>query len=304
MSGLVERQLRQRRPGRTELGNPGRQLLVRELGPFQGKAQPVVLVGHRPHPGRCLAQYPVLPVQAQVLARQLPGGLPDALGPLPLLVQLLVEVGNRLVPPAHLPAQPGDLLAQRLDRFSALRRRFQGRASPSGFPGRLPPGAAPAPQRCCQGILQPGNLLAERLDPCGRARPGAQFGKKCLQARHLRPQGGDVACRAAQLLRLLLGLAQPAPAGLELPLPITGSATGGYLRLAQSFATRFGRIRPRALLFIQGFEIAWRDCRCRPGRRPNPGSVLGQRRACGEIIVQSRHALDDSAGQIVLPDPL
>jgi len=306
MSGLVERQLRQRRSGRTELGNPGRQLLVRELGPFQGKAPPVALVGHCPNPGRCLAQYPVLPVQAQVLARQHLGSLPDALRPLPLLVQLLVEVVDRLVPPAHLPAQPGDFLAQRLDRFSALRRRFQGRASPSSLPGRqqLPTGAAPAPRRCCQGILQPGTLFAERLEPRGRAQLGAQLGKKCLQTRHLCAQGGYVACLVAERLRLLLSLAQPAPTGLELPLPITGAATGGYLCLAQCFATRFGRIRPRPLLFIQGFEIARRGRRGRLGRRPNPSTVLGQRRAYGEIIVQSRHALDDSAGQIVLPDPL
>ena len=35
-----------------------------------------------------------------------------------------------------------------------------------------------------------------------------------------------------------------------------------------------------------------------------PGAVLSQRRVYGEIIVQNCHALDDSAGQIVLPDPL
>ena len=304
MSGLVERQLRQRRPGRAELGNPGRQLLLGELRPFQGKAQPVVLVGHGPNLGRLFAQYPVLPVQAQVLARQLLGGLPDALRPLLLLVQLLVEVADRLVPPAHLPVQPGDFLAQRLDRFLALRRLFQGRASPSGFPGRLPPGAAPARRRCRQGIVQPGDLLAERPDQRGLARPGARFGKKCLQAHHLRPQGGYVACRAAEFLRLLLGLAQPSSAGLEPRFPRTGIATGGHFRPAQFFATRFGRLRPRPLLFIQGLEIARRDRRCRPGRRPEPVAALGQPRVYGEIFVQNRHALDDSASQIVLPAPL
>ena len=56
LRGLVERQLRQRRPGRAELGNPGRQLLLGEFGPFQGKARPVVLVGHCPNLGRLFAQ--------------------------------------------------------------------------------------------------------------------------------------------------------------------------------------------------------------------------------------------------------
>ena len=73
---------------------------------------------------------------------------------------------------------------------------------------------------------------------------------------------------------------------------------------AQFFATRFGRLRPRPLLFIQGLEIARRDRRCRPGRRPEPVAALGQPRVYGEIFVQNRHALDDSASQIVLPAPL
>ena len=38
--------------------------------------------------------------------------------------------------------------------------------------------------------MQPGNLLAERLDQPGLARLGAQFGKKCLQARHLARKEG------------------------------------------------------------------------------------------------------------------
>ena len=171
-----------------------------------------------------------------------------------------------------------------------------------------PADRCPAPpllrRRRCQGILQPGNLLAERLDQRGLARRVGQFGKKCRQARHLRPQGGYVACRAAEFLRLLLGLAQPLTAGREPPFPCTGIATGGYLCPAQFFATRFGGVRPRPLLFIQGFEIARRGRRGRLGRRPNPGTVLGQRPVYGEIIVQNRHALDDSAGQIVLPAPL
>lgn len=131
-----------------------------------------------------------------------------------------------------------------------------------------------------------------------------QFGKNCPQARRLRPQRGFVACRAADFLRFLLGLAQPAPAGLEMPLPIAGMVKGEYLRLAQLFAMRFSRIRPRPLLFIQGFEIARRDRRCRSGRRPNPGTVLVRRRAYGNIIVQDRHSLHDSAGQVVLSNPL
>ena len=54
LSGLVGRQLRQRRPGRPELDEPGLQLLLPGLEHLQGMAQPEDLVGQRSGPGpRC-----------------------------------------------------------------------------------------------------------------------------------------------------------------------------------------------------------------------------------------------------------
>ena len=146
------------------------------------------------------------------------------------------------------------------------------------------------------------SLLSASTTPASLDWAPSSERSACRRATFTR-KGRYVACRAAEFLRLLLGLAQPLSAGLEARFPCTGIATGGYLRPAQFLATRFGRVRPRPLLFIQGLEIARRGRRGRLGRRPNPGTVLGQRRAYGEIIVQNRHALDDSAGQIVLPAP-
>ena len=111
VSGLVGRQLRQRRPGRPKLHNPGLQLLLPGLGHLQGIAQPEDLVGQRLGPGLGVAQYPHLPVEPKVLARQLFGGLPDALRPLLLPVEARVQPGVFLVPPDDLVVEPGDLLA-------------------------------------------------------------------------------------------------------------------------------------------------------------------------------------------------
>ena len=147
---------------------------------------------------------------------------------------------------------------------------------------------------------QPRDLLAECLKGAGLVLSDAGD----LQASHRRAQRRRGFCRAAQFLRLLVGLAQPAPARSEARLPRTGIATGGHFRPAQLLTTRLRRLGPSPLLLIQGLEILRRARRCQLGRRPNPGAVLDQRRVYGEIIVQNRHALDDSGGQIVLPDPL
>ena len=111
LSGLVARQLRQRRPGRPELDEPGLQLLLPGLGHLQGIAQPEDLVGQRPGTGLAVAQYPHLPMEPKGLAGQLPGGLPDGLRALLLPVEALVQLEDPLVPPDHLVVEPGDVLA-------------------------------------------------------------------------------------------------------------------------------------------------------------------------------------------------
>ena len=290
VSDLVEGQFRQRRSGRAELGNPGRQLLLPGLRHAQGEAQTVSLVGQRPRPGFAVAQYPQLPVETEGLAGQRPGGLPDALRALLLPVQLLVEFTDRLVPPGHFLVEPGDVLAQGSDRdFQA--RLCRGCPIPAGFPG------APSDD------VFHGPRLSQDLHRAGLARSDAGIGKQSLQAPHRCPQRGRGLCRAAQVLRLLHRLAQPAPAGPEARFPRTGIATGGHFRPAQLLTARFRRLRPRPLLLIQGLEIARRDRRCRLGQRPYP-VAFGQRRVYAEIIVQNRHALDDSARQNMLPAPL
>ena len=251
---------------------------------------------------RLFAQYPGLPMQTQVLARQLLGGLPDALRPLLLLVQLLVEFADRPVPPADLPVEPGDVLAQRLDRDPQA-RLFRGRPIRAGFRG-VPSDDVFRALQLRPDRAQLGDFLDERLDRADLARPNAGFGKQSLQACHGCLQQGRGLCRTAQVLRLLDGLAQPASAGREARLLRTGIATGGHFGPAQLFTARFRRLRPRPLLLIKGLEIV-RFSRCRPlGRRPNPVVALDQCRLYREIIVQNRHALDNSARQIVLPAPL
>ena len=235
---LVERQLRQRRPGRAQLRKPGLQLVLPGLGHFQGMAQPVSLVGQRPDPGLAVAQYPPFPVETKGLAGQLLAGLPEALRPLLPLLQPLVLLDDLLVPPGHLLVEPGGLLAQRPDRGPQALRLFPGRRIPAGFPG-APPGGVLHGLRLRQGLAQPGDFLAERLDRAGLARPVAGFGEERLQAHRFRPQGRRGLCRAAEFLRLLVGLAQPAPAGPEARLPRTGVAPRSHFRPAQLFRARF-----------------------------------------------------------------
>ena len=242
LSSLVGRQLRQRRPGRPKLGEPGLQLLLTGFGHLQGMAQPENLVGQRPGAGLGGAQYPHLPVEPKGLAGQLLRGLPDALRPLLLLVEARVQPDVLLVPPDHLLVEPAEFRAKRPDGLLLVRGRLQDGAPPGRSWPR--PGRALSGLRCRQGLAQPGVLLAQRP---GRieGRRDAGFRKERLQARHFRLQGRHVPCRAAGFLRLFDGLTQPAPAGLEPRLPRTAIAAGGHFRPAQLFRARFGRVRPR-----------------------------------------------------------
>ena len=169
-------------------------------------AQPVSLVGQRADPGLAVAQYPQLPVETKGLAGQLLAGLPEALRPPLLLLQPLVLLDDLLVPPGHLLVEPGGLLAQRPDRGPQTLRLFPGRRIPAGF-SRAPPGGVLHGLRLRQGLAQPGDFLAERLDRAGLARPVAGFGEERLQAHRFRPQERCGLCRAAEFLRLLVGLA-------------------------------------------------------------------------------------------------
>ena len=309
MIRLVERQLRQRRPGRAQLRKPGLQLVLPGLGHFQGMAQPVSLVGQRPDPGLAVAQYPQLPVETKGLAGQLLAGLPEALRPLLPLPQPLVLLDDLLVPPGHLLVELGGLLAQRPDRGPQALRLFPGRRIPAGFPG-APPGGVLHRLRLRQGLVQPGDFLAERLDRAGLARPVAGFGEERLQAHRFRPQGRRGLCRAAEFLRLLVGLAQPAPAGPEARLPRTGVATRSHFHPAQLFRARFRRVRPHPFplragvpLLIQHLPVAQQAHRLGSGRRPNPAVTLDQRQIGAKILVENHHASDDSAWQNMLPAP-
>ena len=301
VSGLVRRQLRQRRPGRPKLHNPGLQLLLPGLGDVQGVAQPEDLVGQRPGPGLGVAQYPDFPVQPKGLAGQLLRGVPDALRPLLLLVEARVQPGNLLAPPHYLP-ELAEFRAKRPDGLLPLRRTLHCGAPRRGLRGPRP-GRALAGLRRRQGLAQPGVLPAQRL---GRVegRGVAGFGKERLQARHFGLQGRHVPCRAASFLRLLLGLAQPAPASLEPRLPRTGIATGGHLRPAQLFTARFRRLRPRPFPLIHRRPVARHVLGHGRGGRPHPAVALDQRQAGAKILLQNRHALDDSACRIALPAPL
>ena len=205
LSSLVEGQLRQRRPGHAQLGNPGLQLLFPAPGQFERVAQPVHLVGQRLGPGLDILQVPQLPMEPQVLAGQLLGALPDGLRPLLLAVHLLVQLADRFAPPGHLLAQPPVLRAQGLDRDLQLPRLGRGRLRPASSAGMRPGGVFRGlPIR--QNLAQPGDLVAQSYDPDVFARAGG-LPDELPQVRHFRLQGRHLLDRAVELLRLLLGLA-------------------------------------------------------------------------------------------------
>ena len=57
-------------------------------------------------------------------------------------------------------------------------------------------------------------------------------------------------------------------------------------------------------LLIQHLPVARRAHRLGRGRRPNPAVILDQRQIGAKILVENRHASDDSAWQNMLPAPL
>ena len=195
-----------------------------------------------------------------------------------------------LAPLAQILAEPLVLRAQRPDGARMLQRTLRVGAPPGGG------------FRCRQSLPQPGDLVAQRRDLAVFTRTGG-FPEELPQAHDFRLQGRRVLHGAAEFLRLLGGLAQPAPAGLEPPLPHTGIATGGHLRPAQFFAARLRRLGSCPFLFVQGLQIPRLTRGLRLRRRPDPVAALGQCLVCGEIVVENRHALKDSADRIVCTRP-
>ena len=153
-------------------------------------------------------------------------------------------------------------------------------------------------------LAQPGDFHAQRHDRAELARLDAGFRKQLLQPRHLGLQGEGVLRRAADCLRLLLGRLQLVPALVELPLQITRPGTGIYLCSSQLFAARFGRIRPRPFPLVPRTKVARSARQPRNLRRwPSPSDLLRQRRGRPNILVENRHAPDNSAWSESSPAP-
>ena len=308
--------LRQYGPGRTQLVKPGFQYLDPTPRSLDRPAQPGILL--------------VQPTDRGLLATRPPQDVAQMSGLVErkLRQRCRAESGIRAVSFLFVNRDPSS--ARRSQQFSSVTARTLAAVSPgilfslcrlrfsrdsilavslmlsarsfslSGFLWKSPIALFPRPTSLLSRAtsVPSASIVATSPDRAPNSERSASRRATCAR------KEGYVACRAAELLRLLLGLAQPLPAGPEPPFPRTGIATGGHFRPVQFFATRFGHVRPRPLLFMQGLEILRRGRLGRLGRRPNPRAVLDQRRACGEIIVQNRHALDHGAGQIVLPDPL
>ena len=113
---------------------------------------------------------------------------------------------------------------------------------------------------------------------------------KHLQAQHSERDG--VERRIIQgvwgILRLLSGGLQLAPAPVELPLQRTRPGTGIHFRPAKFFRARFGRIRPRPLLFEPRPPVTGRLCRYDFGGRPVAVVPDSEIRVCAEIFVAHR----------------
>ncbi len=157
--------------------------------------------------------------------------------------------------------------------------------------------------RMCEprlGILIQGRMRNLELSTT-RGRFDASFGEQLLQSPHFRLQGERVLRRAADFLRLLGGLAQFAPACIELPLQRTRPGTGIYLCPAHFFAARFRSARPRPFPLIQRSQVARRACQGCLGGRADIIVTLNQRQVRAKILVANRHALDDSAWPESLP---
>ena len=158
-----------------------------------------------------------------------------------------------------------------------------------------------------QGLAQLEVLGLQRSEPvlpspgCRRRRLAKGLRKLLAQTRHFPVQSGG-ACPdlAAELLRLFDGRVEFVTAGFEPRLPRTGIAAGGHFGPAQLFAARLRRVRPRPFPLLQPLQVVRCACRC-GGGKANPLAALGQRRLCGKISVENRHAFDDSAWPDSLP---
>ena len=129
MGGLVGRQLRQRRPDRPELDEPGLQGLLPGLGPVQGNAQPEDLLRQRPNPVRLIAQPSQRRAVLNVLVVLPAYGLLVPLRRLLLTSQPLPQTGELPVQPGYLLTQLTSFRAQRLDRGLLVLRLLQGARS-------------------------------------------------------------------------------------------------------------------------------------------------------------------------------
>ena len=242
MGSLVERQLRQRRPGRPKLGEPAFNFSLPALDTSRAwRSQKTSSDSDR---ARASASPSIL------TSRWSRRDSLDSFFAVSLMRSVLSFSWSRRVfsRAFSLSRRTTSLSSRRSSVRSDLTVSFwsgegsrtvrrRGRSGPR-------PGRALSGLRCRQGLAQPGVLLAQRP---GRieGRRDAGFRKEGLQARHFRLQGRHVPCRAAGFLRLFDGLTQPAPAGLEPRLPRTAIAAGGHFRPAQLFRARFGRVRPR-----------------------------------------------------------
>ena len=279
MSGLVERQFRQRRSDRAEPGNAGRQLLLPGLGHVQSKTQPVSLVGHGPNLGRLFAQYPGLPMQTQVLARQLLGGLPDALRPLLLLVQLLVEFADRPVPP-----RPTSLLSRVMSLRSVLivtlRRASSGDARSGRASAECHPTMSSAPSgsariaRSWATSLTSASIVPISLNPMPASE--SRVSRRATAARN---GAAAFAARRRSFASSTASLSRRR-SGREARLPRSGIATGGHFGPARALHRALPPPPPATVAAHKGIRnraplplpSAWEATK--PRRRPRPASPL------------------------------
>ena len=273
-----EDRLRQHRPGRTELHNPGFQSRAPGAQGLHLLAQPLV----RPAlPSDLLAQRPDGPVprahrpedsgeqgtfgKLGLQPLLLPGGrqqghsqMPDPPFQRPGAVRPDPEAGHRL-------AESVDLVVQPQEPVPEIRQRCQLAAQPVIIP--VPPTDLP---------VQPVSPLPRPFQRL--AQPGVQ------------PR------RIAGLLRLLNRLVKLVPALLEARRQRNRPATRIPFRPEQGLAARLRRIRAGFCPFEQGPPVA----RLPRGRRPK-SAIRPARRRHRRKILWHRHARDDSESPAPLP---
>ena len=186
---------------------------------------------------------------------------------------------------AHLGAQLGVVRAQRRD------------------PLRRPPARGSQPGVV---LAQPRHLHAKRQVRAALARLDAGLGKELLQTRHFAPQAKGVLRGAAHCLHLLDRRRELVPALVEVPLQHARQGTRLPLGMTQLFAARLRRVRPCPCpcpfaLVVRPKVLRLESTRS-PRRRPNRAAALDQTQAGIRLIVENRHAHDDSAGPGSLPE--